>query len=292
MRRESGPWLPWVLLVVALLFLILIEAGTFSPLESLLGYIISPVARGVAAILDTVSGLGQDAQDVQQLQAQVEALQRANETLIQENFRLREFKAENEELRRILNFAQENPTYSYVGADVVERGCGVFPCGTLVGQDTNPYLKYAIINTGARQGVAVGMPVVTSGAALIGRIARVSPNLAYVQLINDPQSQIAALLQETRITGMVIGTVEGGLEMIDILPDEEVAGGETIITSASGGLLPRGLILGQVESVSYLESDLFQRAVIRPAIDFRRLETVLVITDFARVNLPELEGTP
>lgn len=289
MRRESGQWLPWVLLVVALLFLILIEAGTFSPLESLLGQIIAPVARGVSSILDTLGDLGQTAQDVQQLQEEVEALQSANDTLIQENFRLREFKAENEELRRILNFAQENPTYGYIGADIVERGCDTYPCGTLVGQDTNPYLQYLIINTGTRQGVAVGMPVVTSGAVLVGRVARVSPNLAYIQLINDPQSQIAAMLQETRVTGMVIGTIEGGLRMVDILPDEEVAGGETVITSAAGGLLPRGLILGQVESVSYLESDLFQRAVIRPAIDFKRLEMVLVITNFEHVDLQELE---
>ncbi len=289
MRRESGQWLPWVLLGVALLFLLLIEAGTFGPLESLLGQIIAPVARGVASILDTFGDLGQTTQDIRELQEQVTTLQSANDTLIQENFRLREFKAENEELRRILSFAQENPTYSYIGADVVERGCGTYPCGTLVGQDTNPYLQYLIINTGSRQGVAVGMPVVTSGAALIGRVARVSPNLAYIQLINDPQSQIAAMLQETRVTGMLVGTMEGGLNMIDILPDEEVAGGETVITSAAGGLLPRGLILGQVESISYLESELFQRALIRPAIDFKRLEIVLVITDFNRANLQELE---
>lgn len=289
MRRENGQWLPWVLLVVALLFLILIEAGAFAPLESLLGYIISPVERGVSTVIEMLGGLGQTARDVQQLQQQVEDLQRANATLIQENFRLREFKAENDELRRKLNFVQDNPTYSYVGADVVEYGCGIFPCATVVGEDTNPYLQYVIINAGSRDGVAVGMPVVTSGAALIGRIARVSRNLAYVQLINNPQSQIAAMLQESRITGMLIGTTEGALTMVDILPDEEVLGGETIITSAAGGLLPRGLILGQVESVTYLESDLFQRAAVRPAIDFRRLETVLVITDFPRVNLEELQ---
>ncbi len=289
MGRESGPWLPWVLLVVALLFLILVEAGALSPLENLLGYVIAPVERGVSAIIEVIGGLSKTTQTVKQLQQQVTDLQRDNDALIQENFRLREYQAENEELRRKLNFVQDNPTYSYVGADIVERGCDVFPCGTMVGRDTNPYLRYIIINTGARDGVAVGMPVVTSGAAMVGRVARVSPNLAYVQLINDPRSQIAAMLQQSRVTGLLIGTPEGTLLMTDILPDEEIEGSDTAITSAAGGLLPRGLILGQIESVAYQESDLFQQAIIRPAIDFQRLETVLVITDFPQPNLEELE---
>ncbi len=289
MRQKSGQWVSWILLIVALLFLVLIEAEVLTPLESLFSYIISPVERGVAAILDFLGGLGQTGRDIRQLEQRIEELERANAILIQENFHLREFKAENEELRRKLNFVQENPTYSYVGADVIEYGCGIFPCATVVGKDTNPYLQYIIINAGTRDGVAVGMPVVTSGAAMIGRVARVSRNLAYVQLINNPQSQITAILQESRVTGLVVGTAEGGLMMVDILPDEKVVGGETIITSATGGLLPRGLILGQVESVTYAESDLFQKATVRPAIDFRRLETVLVITDFSRTNLEELQ---
>jgi rod shape-determining protein MreC len=132
------------------------------------------------------------------------------------------------------------------------------------------------------------MPVVTGGAAMIGRIARTSPNLSYVQLINDPASLVVAMLQQSRVMGVVEGTEEGRLLMTNILPDEEVAEGETIITSSIGGMLPRGLILGQVESVTYLESDLFQQAVIRPAVDFRRIETVLVITDFPQPDLDEL----
>ena len=55
-------------------------------------------------------------------------------------------------------------------------------------------------------------------------------------------------------------------------------------------MLPRGLIIGQVESVSYLESELFQTAQIRTAIDFSRLETVLVVTEFPSPDLAELKN--
>ncbi|MFP4395202.1 MAG: rod shape-determining protein MreC [Anaerolineales bacterium] len=292
MRRDSGPWLPWALLFIALLSLALHEAGALQPVENILSFVVTPVERGVSNLLDTLSNLTQTARDVRHLQQQVEALQETNNALVQENIRLREYQAEIESLRAQLNFAQENPTYGLVGADIIERGCEIFPCGEVVGEDTNPYLRYIIINTGSRQGVAVGMPVVTGGSAMVGRIARVSPNLSYVQLLNDPQSQVAAMLQQSRVTGLAIGTAEGNIVMTDILPDEEVNPGETVITSAAGGVLPRGLILGQVDSVAYQESELFQEAILRPAIHFRRMETVLVITDFPQPDIEELQEAP
>lgn len=293
MSRESGRWLPGVILMIAALGLLLLgNTGALGPLENSLGLVIAPVERFFAAVFDTLSNLTQTSRDVQTLQQDVNYLQKHNDALIQENIRLREYQAENEELRRKLNFAQDNPTYGLVGADVVERGCDFYPCGNIVGEDSNPYLRYVIINTGSRDGVAVGMPVVTSGAALIGRIARVSAHLAYVQLINDPQSEIAAMLQQSRINGILQGSAEGLIVMTEILPDEAVNEGETIVTSAVGARLPRGLILGQVDSVDYQDSQLFQEAKVRPAIDFRRLETVLVITDFPQPNLDELKSPP
>jgi rod shape-determining protein MreC len=288
MGRDSRKWLPWVLLVLSLTFLILSGSGILSPVEGILSYVVSPIEQGFAFIIQTFSSTGQTTRDIQDLQQQVQDLQTANEALVQENFRLREYQAENEELRRKLNFVQQNPTYSYIGADVIERGCTDYPCGETVGQDTNPYLRYIIINTGTRDGVAVGMPVVTGGAALVGRIARASPNLSYVQLINDPQSQLAVMSQQSRVLGIVESTTEGLLYMTHILPDEVVSEGETVITSAIGGMLPRGLIIGQIESISYHESELFQRAKVRTAIDFRRLETVLVVTEFTQPELEEL----
>jgi len=288
MKRDRGPWLAWVLLILALVLIVLSESGALGPVEGVLSFVVAPVERAVSAIVKGVGSVAGDTRDVAELQQRVAELASANEALVQENFRLREYQAENEELRRQLNFHQENPTYGSIGVDVVEHGCTIFPCGTVVGQDTNPYLRFVIITVGSQHGVAVGMPVVTGGAAMIGRIARTSPNLSYVQLINDPASLVVAMLQQSRVMGVVEGTEEGRLLMTNILPDEEVAEGETIITSSIGGMLPRGLILGQVESVTYLESDLFQQAVIRPAVDFRRIETVLVITDFPQPDLDEL----
>jgi rod shape-determining protein MreC len=288
--RQSRQWLPYVLLAAALFILAFYEAGFLSPVENVLTFVIAPLERGFSSLFGNLGTLFTDVRDVQDLQEAVDTLQRTNEALRVENIRLREqYVAENQQLRELLNFQSDNPTYDFVGADIVERGCEVFPCGEVVGEDTNPYLRYLIVNAGTREGVAIGMPVVSSGAALIGRVARVTPHLAYVQLINDSNSEIAALLQGARVTGVVKGQQDGSLIMTEILPDETVEENEIVITSGLGGLLPKGLILGQVETISYREAALFQEATLRPAMDFRRLEVVLIITDFERPPVEEFE---
>lgn len=288
--RQSRQWLPYVLLAAALFILAFYEAGFLSPVENVLTFVIAPLERGFSSLFGNLQTLFTDVRDVQDLQESVDTLQRTNEALRVENIRLREqYVAENQQLRELLNFQSDNPTYDFVGADIVERGCEVFPCGEVVGEDTNPYLRYLIVNAGTREGIAIGMPVVSSGAALIGRVARVTPHLAYVQLINDSNSEIAALLQGARVTGIVKGQQDGSLIMTEILPDETVEENEIVITSGLGGLLPKGLILGQVETISYREAALFQEATLRPAMDFRRLEVVLIITDFERPPVEEFE---
>ncbi len=290
MTRRGRPWWPYILMAAALLLLTLNETGLLSPVEEALSFVISPIERGVASVVRAVGDVFQGGQEARELQELVATLQQENETLRIENIRLQEqYVAENEQLRGLLDFKNANLTFSLVGADVVARG----QSAVVVGQDTNPYLGYLVINAGSRDGVAIGMPVVASGAVLVGRIARVSPHLAYVQLLNDPTSQVTALLQGSRASGLVVGREDpekgNVLIMTEILPDETVAENEIVITSGLGGLLPEGLVLGQVESVSYQESALFQEAVVRPALDYRRLEAVVVLLDFERPPVEELK---
>jgi rod shape-determining protein MreC len=291
MTRRERPWLPYILIVIALILLTLNGTGLLRPVEEALGLIIAPAERGIAGLIRSIGDLLQGGQETSELQRLNETLQKENESLRIENIRLQEqYVAENEQLRGLLDFKNANPTFNLVGGDVVARGQSAI----VVGQDTNPYLRYLIINVGSRDGVAIGMPVVASGAVLVGRVAGVSPHLAYVQLINDPTSQVAALLQGSRISGMVVGREDpeqgNSLVMTEILPNETLTENEIVITSGLGGILPKGLILGQIENLSYQEAALFQEAVLRPALDYRRLEAVVVILDFERPAADELEG--
>jgi rod shape-determining protein MreC len=156
-----------------------------------------------------------------------------------------------------------------------------------VGTEPNPYLRYVTINVGTLQGVEIGMPAVSGGAVLVGRIAQVGPRTAKVELLTDPDSSVAALLQTSRVTGLVVGQPDGTLRMEYIPQEENIDVGDIVLTSGLGGVMPKGLVIGQVTEVQKLDYALFQTAIVRPAIDFSRLELLLVITAFEQIPLEE-----
>ncbi len=288
--RESPrrSWLPLVLLVLGLLILVFGEAGYLTPVERALHFVLDPLQRILSRVTTGMGNLFQTVREVRELRAQVEELQTQVDALMVENVRLREYEAEVQQLRALLNFTSEYPISAPVGAEVVGRdACETFPCGEVVGTDTNPYLRYVTINVGALQGVEVGMPVISNGPGLVGRVAQVGPRAAQVQLLTDSDSAVAALLQTSRVTGLVAGQPDGTLRM-EYLPQEETINvGDIVLTSGLGGFMPKGLVVGQVTEVQQMDYALFQAAVVRPAVDFSRLELVLVLTSFEQVPLEE-----
>jgi rod shape-determining protein MreC len=136
------------------------------------------------------------------------------------------------------------------------------------------------------------MPVVSGGPRLIGRVAEVGPRTAKVQLINDSNSSIAALLQNSRVTGLVVGQPDGSLHLEYLPQEEDISVGEIVLSSGLGGFLPRGLVIGQVTEVHQMDYELFQVAIVRPAVDFSRVELALVITAFEQIPVGLEEETP
>ncbi len=201
--------------------------------------------------------------EVSQLQAQViELQQRVNET---------------EVLRALVDFSRSNPESTYRAAAVI-------------GRDPSPFLHYVVINRGSNDGIRRGMPVVTN-QGLIGRIDAVIADAARVQLITDPAASINVHLQKANTDAVLMGSVTGDVTLDMISQDTTVEPGDLILTSGLGGGYPANLIIGQVVSVRSLDVELFQQAVVQPAVDFARLEIVLVITNFRPVDISPLVPT-
>ncbi|MBP6177270.1 MAG: rod shape-determining protein MreC [Anaerolineales bacterium] len=198
---------------------------------------------------------------VSQLQAQViELQQRVNETEI---------------LAALVDFSRTNPESTYKAAAVI-------------GRDPSPFLHYVIINRGSNDDIRRGMPVVTN-QGLVGRVEAVIADAARVQLITDPASAINVYLQNADTDAVLMGSVTGDVSLDMISQDVPVEAGDLILTSGLGGGYPSDLPLGQVVTLRSLEFELFQQATVQPAVDFTRLEIVLVITNFRPVDISPLE---
>ena len=103
-------------------------------------------------------------------------------------------------------------------AQVHHRRCSnqEFVTANVIGVDESGFLRTITVDHGTRDGVAVGMPVVT-GQGLVGRVIRVSANAARVMLVTEPSSAVSARLQTTRVEGTVRGQPAGTLQM-DMIP--------------------------------------------------------------------------
>jgi len=279
LRNSSA--VPFLLIAFTFLALVLHEVGYLQPVEDIVLRLITPIQQQFSNLTHGIRDLVQTVQDLRTLREENARLRRENEALTIENVQLKEAEAENKRLRRLLRFAKANPTYDYRGGEVVAR---------VIGHDPSIYLDFIMIDLGERHGVTPGMPVVTE-RGLVGRITEVHDTTSEVLLITDVNSAVAALIQSSRVTGIVRGLAGGGLLLDQIPQDAEVHEGEIVITSGLGGTFPKNLVIGQISKVYQRDYEMFQQARVRPTVDFRNLEQVLVITNFVPIadlrNLPE-----
>jgi len=158
-----------------------------------------------------------------------------------------------------------------------DTGIGKFVVARVVGRDTSRSLQSVTIDKGLANGVKLNASVITP-EGVVGRVMSVGNLSAVVQLITDSQSEIAALLRETRVQAVFKGTGGRDLELDYIDNDADISEGNELITSGLDRIHPKGLPLGKVTSVGPRRG-LFKVILARPVVDLRRLEDVLVIPE-------------
>lgn len=278
MKQPTRSTVLIILILLSLAGFALDQNGGLQPIEDLALRLVVPIQGRLTSLASSISDLIQTTRDIKELRRRNEELQGLADSLMIENVRLKEVEAENETLRRLLEFTQANPNHSYKAAEVKAR---------VIGRDPSNFLSYLIIDVGSQQGIEKGMPVVTE-RGLVGRITAVGSNWAKVMLIIDPSSSVNALVQSSRATGLVEGQVGGGLVMKYIPQGETVNVNDIVLTSGLGGNFPKALIIGQVIAVHQRDIEMFQQADVRPTVDFNNLEFVLVITNFSPIVFEEM----
>jgi rod shape-determining protein MreC len=146
----------------------------------------------------------------------------------------------------------------------------------VVGQDLVPWFRSVLVDRGSSRRVRSGMPVVAN-RGLVGVVTATTPHAARVMLLLDRRSAADGMIQRSRARGIVRGTGERQLEFVFAVRGDDVRVGDEVITSGVGGVHPKGLRMGEVVAVRNEESRLVHTAIVRPAVDFGRLEQVFVV---------------
>lgn len=146
----------------------------------------------------------------------------------------------------------------------------------VIGEDSAPWYRSIVIDRGAVDGLAEGMPVMaTSG--VVGRIVKVAASSGRVLLLTDNASSIAAMIQRSRARGVLKGKGGGSCSLEFTVREDDVKVGDIVTTSGVGGVFQKGRVLGEVTMVKKGEYGMFQTIDVRPAVNIFHLEELLVL---------------
>jgi rod shape-determining protein MreC len=160
----------------------------------------------------------------------------------------------------------------------------------VIGGSGSEQSRVVFIDKGENDHLKRDMAVITADG-IVGKVLNVYPSTSQVLLIDDQTSGVGAILDKTRLQGILRGTPSGEVVLEKVMSDETVPAGEQVLTSGGDGIFPKGLLVGRVTKVS-MGNDLFLNIRVRPAADLSKLEEVLVVTRIdERQAQPDQSGT-
>ena len=266
MQAGTRTWFGFVVLA-SVLFLAASRVALLDPLENAALSVAAPIESGLRSATRPVADFINNITDINRLSNENASLREENELLTAENARLTEAE---QELRQLQGFLELRGI----------REGDVFVQASVFASEPSNALQVIAINRGSNDGIAEHMLVLSPQGSVVGTISRVLNSAAWVTLLTDQTSAISALIQESRVQGVVAGSADGTLNMEFVEETADVKEGDLVLTSGVGGRHPSGELIGQVVEVERAPQQLFQEVRVQPLADFNRLETVWILSSF------------
>jgi len=255
-----------ILLLIAIVFLSNLNLQKLSYVENSLNKLVMPIQNGLTYLKNKMNGNNTFFTDIQNLKEENEKLTEKNSELEQSLRELEVIKAENETLKEYMNLKEKYTEFTTMPAYVIQR-------------DISNYNATIIINVGSKDGITENMTVIAD-KGLVGHVLSVTDTTAKVQTIVDTSSVVSATISTSRDNLIARGTLEEKttLKGNNIEPDVTLLQGDSIETSGLGGIYPKGIHIGTIKQVINTKNIADRYAMIETAVDFQKLESVLVIT--------------
>ena len=270
MERDRKGGIVGVIITILILIILVVFTNTDSEkvsiIENIASNVVMPIENGLTYLKNKLNNNDKFFENIEQLKSENNSLQQKNSELEQQ---LREFeiiKNENEQLKQQLNLAEKYGQYTTVP-------------GTIISRDISNYSKTLVINIGSDNGIKEKMTVIAE-QGLVGYVVSTTNKTAKIQTITDSASATSCLASSTRDTMICKGTIENKpqLSASNIATDARIIQGDSVETSGLGGIYVKGIHVGSIKKVNEGSNKTDSYAIIETAVDFEKLETVLVIT--------------
>lgn len=250
------------------------------PLSGFANYVIVPFQDGVSKAGEWLIEREQLVSDIKTLQEENKALKAENEELSVTNNALQQEKHELTELRSLYQLDQ---TY----ADFPKTGCRI------IAKENGSWYHSFAIDKGTADGLALDMNVL-AGGGLVGRITYIGKHWARVQSIIDDNSNVSATVLSTQDNLIVSGNLtlyeEGTISFSELSdPEGKVSVGDSVVTSNISDKYLPGILIGYISEIQTDPNNLTRSGKITPAVDFAKLDTVLVIQELKQTIDDESE---
>jgi rod shape-determining protein MreC len=271
-RSRTGLWFA-AFTIVSLLLLLASQTDPALTLQRVSARALDPVRQAIGGIGAGISGVFGTIGEIDRLRSENDDLQRRLAGAEQRIAELQEAAAENAELRELLGLTK-TLDMELLPVRVISR-------------DPSNFTWEIGVDAGTDDGLAVGMPVVGSAqgaGALAGTVLSVGSDTATVRLIVDTRSSVVAIDQRSRALGLVQGQLGGQLVMLQVDVTDAMAEGDAVVTAglelaegAARSPYPKGLLVGRIQAIQQDSNALTQTGFVRPALDFRRVDRLLVV---------------
>lgn len=264
----------YLLLGLSLFCILMMVLSSFSdkvsgPFKVFANYTVIPLQQGINQIGGWLGDMSHNFETLQQLRTENEKLQEQIDTLTTENSNLQEERYELERLRELYQLDQNYSDYEKTAAHVI-------------GKDSGNWFSTFTIDKGSDDGIAVDMNVM-AGSGLVGIVVDVGPSWAKVRSIIDDSSNVSGMVLSTSDRCIVSGDLslidEGQIRFEQMENNEnQVSVGDQIVTSYISDKYLQGILIGYVSEVTVDSNNLTRSGYITPAVNFKDLQEVLVIT--------------
>ena len=239
------------------------------PFKALANVTVIPLQQGINQIGGWMGDMKDNFSTLKQLLAENEKLQEQVDALTTENNYLQEERYEYERLQELYNLDQNYADYEKTAAHVI-------------GKDPGNWFSTFTIDKGSNDGIAVDMNVL-AGSGLVGIVTEVGPTWAKVRSIIDDSNNVSGMVLSTSDTCIVSGDLSlmsTGQIAFDQMEnnDNVVSVGDQIVTSYISDKYLQGILIGSVSEINVDSNNLTRSGYITPAVDFRNIQEVLVIT--------------